>query len=96
MSALNTVYEPNEFDKNTSVDSDTVLIDDPDLNEISFFSKNTHENKGLIDVLTMFDSSVSHVFHDDLLPEWKAKKACIGKPIARQRKERGGFEISDA
>ena len=32
-------YEPNEFDKITSLDNDTMLIDDPDLNEISDFSK---------------------------------------------------------
>ena len=36
-SALNTGYEPNKFDKITSVDNDTMLIDDPNLNEISDF-----------------------------------------------------------
>ena len=66
-SALNTGYEPNEFGTITSVDSDTMLIDEPDLNEISDFSKNTYENIGLFGVLTMFESSDSHVFHDDLL-----------------------------
>ena len=83
-SALNTGYEPKKFDKITSVDSDTMLIDDPDFNEISDFSKNTHQNTGLFGVLTMFESSVSHVFHDDFALQI-AKKACIGKPIARQR-----------
>ena len=38
-SAANTGYEPKEFEKITSVDSDTMPIDDPDLNEISDFSK---------------------------------------------------------
>ena len=44
-SDANTGCEPNEFDKITSVDSDTMLIDDPDLNEISDFSKNTREQR---------------------------------------------------
>ena len=60
-SALDTGYEPKKFVKITSVDSDTVLIDDPDVNQISDFSKNTRENTGLFGVLTMFESSVSHV-----------------------------------
>ena len=64
-SGLNTGYEPKEFDKIISVGCDTMLIDDPDLNEISDFTKNTHENSGLFGVLTMFESSVSHVSHDD-------------------------------
>ena len=60
-SALDTGYEPKKFVKITSVDSDTVLIDDPDVYQISDFSKNTRENTGLFGVLTMFESSVSHV-----------------------------------
>ena len=60
-SALDTGYEPKKFVKITSVDSDTVLIDDPDVNQISDFSNNTRENTGLFGVLTMFESSVSHV-----------------------------------
>ena len=63
------------------------LIDDPDLNEISEFSKNTHENTGLFCVFTMFESSVSHISRDDFALEKKANKACIGKPIAREREE---------
>ena len=47
-SALNTGFEPKKFDKITSVDSDTMLIDDPDLNEISDFSKNTEAKKACI------------------------------------------------
>ena len=44
-SALNTGFEPKKFDKITSVDSDTMLIDDPDLNEISDFSKTQKQRK---------------------------------------------------
>ena len=40
--ALKTGYEPNKFDKNTSVDDDTTLINDPD--HTSDFSKN-HERE---------------------------------------------------
>ena len=64
-SDANTGYEPNEFDKITSVDNDTTPINDPNYDDISDFSKNTHENIGLFDVLTLFVSSVSHVSHDD-------------------------------
>ena len=42
-----------------------MLIDDPDLVEISDFSKNTHENTGLFGVSTMLEASVSHVSHGD-------------------------------
>ena len=68
------LYEPKEFDKITSVDSDTMLIEDPDLHEISDLSKNTHENTGLFGVLTMFESSVSHVSHDDLALQIESKE----------------------
>ena len=61
-----------------------MLIDDPDLDEISDFSENTHENIGLFGVLTMFESSVSHVSIDDFALLTEANKACIWKPIARQ------------
>ena len=64
-SDANTGYEPKKFDNITSVDNDTMLIDDPDLDAISDFSKTTHENTGLFGVLTMFESSVLHVSHDD-------------------------------
>ena len=64
--AFSTGHEPNEFDKITPVDKDTMLIDDLDLNEISDMTKDTHETSGLFGVLTVFESSVSHVSHDDL------------------------------
>ena len=84
-SAFNTAYEPNEFDKITSVDSDTMLIDDPDLNEISDFSKNTHESTGLM----VFSQGLNPLFRTFLMMillfKWKAKEACIGKRIAGER-----------
>ena len=85
----------NEFDEITSVNSETMLIYDPDLNEISDFSKNTHENTGMFGVLTMFESTFLMMI---LLLKKKTRKACIGKPIARERerKEREGFVISVA
>ena len=52
-----------------------MLIDDPDLNEISDFSKNTHENIGLFGVLTMFESSVSQVSHDDFALQMESKES---------------------
>ena len=52
-----------------------MLIDDPDLNEISDFSKNTHENIGQFGVLTMFESSVSHVSHDDFALQIESKES---------------------
>ena len=64
-SALNTGYEPEKFDKITSVDDDTMLINDPNHN-FSDFSKTTHENTTQFGVPTVFESSVSHVSHDDL------------------------------
>ena len=58
--------EPKESDKITSADGDTMLIDDPDLDEISDFSKkHTHENTRLFGVSTMLEASVSHVSHGD-------------------------------
>ena len=64
-SGLNTGYEPKEFDEIISVGCDAMLIDDPDLNGISDFTKSTPENSVLCGVLTMFESSVSNVSHDD-------------------------------
>ena len=61
-STHSTGYEPKKFDKNTSVDEDTTLIDDPDHNT-SDFSKTTNENTRQFCVPTMFESSVLHVSH---------------------------------
>ena len=43
-SDANTGYEPKEFDKITSVNDDTMLINDPNHN-FSDFSKTTNENR---------------------------------------------------
>ena len=98
-SDVNTVYEPNEFDKITSVDNDTMLTDAPDLNEVSDFSKTTNESTRHFSVATEFESSVSHVSHDDFALQIESKESMqSGKTVATQREteEREGFAISDA
>ena len=60
-----TSYEPKEFDKITSADGDTTLINDSDYENISDFSKITCENTGPFGVSTMLESSVSHVSHGE-------------------------------
>ena len=67
--------EPNEFDEITFVDDDSTLIDDPDLDEISDFSKNTHENIRLFGVPTMLEASVSHVSHSDFALQIEDKQS---------------------
>ena len=94
-SALNTGYEPNEFDKITSVDSDTQT------SMKSLTSRITHTRT--LDC-SVFSHSLNPLFRTFLMMillfNLKAKKACIGKPIARQRErkrervERGGSVIS--
>ena len=76
-----------------------MLIDDPDLNEISDFSKNTHENTGLFGGLIMFESSVSHVSHDDVALQIESKESMhretdCEREREREKKEREGFVIS--
>ena len=91
-SALNTGHEPNEFDKITSADGDTTSIKDPDLDEISDFSKATRENTGLFGVSTMLEASVLHVSHGE------CKDSMHRETVARQREreEREGSVISVA
>ena len=72
-SDANTGYEPKKFDKNTSVDDDTTLINDPDHNT-SDFSKTTNENTRQFGVPTVFESSVLHVSHDDLALQIEGKE----------------------
>ena len=87
-SYANTGYEPTEFDKITSVQNDTMFINDPDHN-ISDFSKNTHENKGLFGVLTMFESSVSYVSNDDFALQKESKESMqSGNRCWTERKRR--------
>ena len=87
-SDANTACEAKEFDKITSVDNDTMLIDDPDLDGISDLSK-THENIGLFGVLTMFESSVSNVSHDDFCSsKRKQRKHAIVKPLLDKKENK--------
>ena len=81
----------------TSVDNDTMLIDDPDFDEISYFSKNTHENTGLFGVLTMFESSVSHASQYEFPLQGESKDSMHRETdcwTERERKEREGSVIS--
>ena len=66
--------EPKKFDKNTSVDSDTMPTNDPNHN-FSDFSKTTKENTRQFGVLTVFESSVSHVSHDDFALQIESKES---------------------
>ena len=65
-SDANTGCDPNEFDKITSVDDDTMLINDPNHN-FSDFSKTTNKNIRQFGVLTVFESSVLHVSRDNFV-----------------------------
>ena len=51
---------PSSPDKTTSVDGDTMPINDPDHDSISDFSRTTRENTGLFGVPTVCETSVSH------------------------------------
>ena len=93
--SLATGYEPKEFDNITSVDSDTMLIDDPDLDEISDFSKIIHENTGLFGGLTIFLILCFARFSWWLCSSNRRQtEHAIGKPIARQR-EKGKRRFCD-
>ena len=65
-----------------------MFIDDPDLNEIPEFSRNTHENIGLFGVLTMFESSVSHVSHDDFALQKESKEGMHRETDCQTERER--------
>ena len=88
-SDANTGCEPQKFDKNTSVDDDTTLINDPDHN-ISDFSKTTRTR-------TLANSKVTQCLKPVfltflmmiLLLRWKAKKACKQETVARQGERKG-------
>ena len=90
-SDANTSYQPKKLDKNTSVDDDTMLINDPNHN-FSDFSKTTKENTGQFVGPTVFESPVSARFL------WlfcssnrKQRKPAIGKPLldkVKQKKEK--------
>ena len=97
-SGANTGYEPKEFDKITSVDSDTTLINGQN-HSLSDFSK-THEREHWpircsysVWILSFARFSLVILFLRE-----KAKKACNRETVARQRKrrERRFFVISSA
>ena len=94
-SALNTGYEPKKFDKITSVDDHTTLINDPDHN-ISDFSRTTNE-KTLVN--SVFPQCLNPLFCTFLIGDFVLQRESkIGKTVARQREreEREGFAISVA
>ena len=78
-------FEPKEFDKITSADGDTTLINDQNYDNISDFSKITRENTGLFGVPSMFEASVSHVSYGEFPLQGESKDSVHRKPIARQR-----------
>ena len=97
-SVLPAGYGPKEFDKNTSVDDDTTLINDPNHN-FSDFSKTTSESTGQFGVPTAFESSVLHVFHGDFVPQRENKESMQSGNRCKtetERDEREGSLISVA
>ena len=87
-SDANAGNEPNEFDKNNSVDDDTMLINDPNHN-FSDFSKTTSENTRQFGVPTVFESSVSHVSHDDFALQIESRESMqSGNRCWTERKRR--------
>ena len=93
-----TGYEPKEFDKITSVDIDTILINDPN-HDFSDFSK-THEREHwpIRCSYSVWILSFARFSWVMLFLREKAKKACNRETVARQRKrrERRFFVISAA
>ena len=86
-SVSNTGDESREFDKNTSVDDTTPIID-PDHN-ISDFSKTASENTRQFGVSTVVESSVLHVSHWWFCSsERKQGKHAIGKPLQDREREK--------
>ena len=60
--------------------------------KFSDFSKNTHENTGLFGVLTMFESSVSHVYHDDFALQIEIKESMPWETDCLTEREKGKRE----
>ena len=95
-SALITGYEPNEFGKITPVDNDThdtLWRSRPQLKSLT--SRNTHEKIGHFDVFTMFESSVSHVSHDDLALQIGSKEIMQSGNRCQRERERGKRRFCD-
>ena len=67
-------------------DDDTMLINDPN-NNFSDISKTTNENTRQFGVPTVFETSVSHVSHDDFALQIKnERKHAIGKLLPDREK----------
>ena len=97
-SLLENTGRTQEFDKNTSLDDDTTLINDPDHNT-SEFSKTTNETTRQFGVPTVFESSVLRVSHDDFALQIESKESMqsgIRCRTQKEREEREGFAISTA
>ena len=77
--------EPKEFDKITSVDSDTTPINDPNHDSISNFSKIKRENTEQFGVPLMFETSVSHVSHGEFVLQREIQESMPRETVARQR-----------
>ena len=96
--ALHRLYEPKEFDKITSVDSDTTPVNDPNHDGISNFPNITRENTEQFGVPLMFETSVSHVSHSEFALQREIPESMPRETVARQREreEREGSVISVA
>ena len=86
--------QPKEFDKISSPDGDTTLINDPNYDDTSDFSKITRENTGLFGVSTMLEASVSHVSHGE--SKDSMHRETVARQREREREEREGSVISVA
>ena len=80
---------PSSPTRSLFVDNDTMLIDDTDLDEISHFSKNTRENTGLFDVLSMFETFVSRSSWWFCSPSGRQRKLASGNRLLDRERGRG-------
>ena len=96
-SDANTGYEPKEFDMITSVDNDTMLINDP-IHHFSDFPNTTNENTKQFGVPTVFESSFSQRSHDDFALQVDSKESVQSgnRCWTEKLEEREGFVISAA
>ena len=61
--------------------------------KFSDFSTNTHENTGLFGVLTMFESSVSDVSHDDFALQMESKESMPRETDCLTEREKGREKV---
>ena len=89
-SFLSTGHEPKQFDKITSVDNDTMTVNDQDHN-FSDFSKTTNENTRQFGVFhSVWILCFARFSFVILFFREKAKKACNRETVARQREREKG------